>query len=190
MSKKLPDVLFGIDTETSGLDPKDGAQCLSIGLITVKNDADLTELDRLYLEIRFEPSRYTWSAVSEGIHGLSQSYLANNGLPMFSAALDIKNFIESFLREDEKIVLIGHNPAFDNKFFQQVCAAIGWEPPVSYRMVDTFSIGFGAMGLQNSNEIFDCVGQTRNAHNAMEDIEICMEFVRQVRRLVKNARTC
>lgn len=94
------------DTETTGLQPAEGDEIISIGALRIVNGRLLPEesFDQL---VR---SRRRLSAESVAIHGITMAML--EGQP----GIDI--VLPQFYRFAEDTVLVGHNAAFDMRFLQ------------------------------------------------------------------------
>ncbi len=180
----LPEFFLACDTETSGIiipgTEKQGqkpSQCLSIAACIV-NTRTLEEKASFNSTIQFDESRFDWSNKAQEIHGLSQESLASSPT-MVAVAQNLKEF---GVVTGASILFLGHNPNFDKAFLTQVMAEIGEEVEFHYRAIDTFTLGYAAFGLQNSDEQFEFLGVDRSAgHNALEDIRLSLSMLRFVR---------
>ena len=52
---------------------------------------------------------------------------------------------------------------------------------LSYRMIDTFSLGHSFYGIENTDQLFEFFGIDRGHHAATEDIRLSAEMYRLVR---------
>lgn len=188
MAKKLPPYFIAVDVETSGVirpgTEKPGekpSQCISIALLVIDTKT-LDEVDSYYSTIRFDPTRFDWSTRAEAVHGLSQAALAN-APDMATVARQLVTIIQRWLPPQDKKLFLGHNPSFDQSFTLQLMAEIGESLQFIHRALDGFSYGFAAFGLENSDEHFDYMNVDRSgAHNALDDIRLSVEMLREVRR--------
>jgi DNA polymerase-3 subunit epsilon len=105
--RSLAEIIYtAFDTETTGLRPSEGDEIISIGAVRIVNG-------RILREERFEqlidPRRHV-TLESTRIHGLDDAML--QGQPVIATALP------AFFRFAHDTVLVGHNAAFDLRFFQ------------------------------------------------------------------------
>lgn len=194
------DFVLVMDAETSGvaigqLDPTvnhdtgERYQAISIGLI-IAETATLKPIDQLYVEIKFDADRYTWSEGAEGVHGMSREYLEANGVSIKDAAIQIVSFLEKYYGPIEairKLVLLGHNVAtFDRYFLADLFdyGLDGLKVQFGNRHIDTFSLGVVLMDLLSSDELFDFFGLVRDTakHNALEDAKYALKVARLMKK--------
>jgi len=135
---------FVIDTETGGLDPERHA-LLSIGGVVV--DQTITPLGMIELLIA-DPGVVSEAALryNKADPGLARSA----GLEPTAAVSALHSFLHAYFPEafsehsqpDTRIVLAGHNVAFDAAFLRRLYRLAGqdFESVYSYRMLDTGSI--------------------------------------------------
>jgi DNA polymerase-3 subunit epsilon len=105
--RPLTEIPFtAFDTETTGLRPREGDEIISIGGVRILNGRMLREetFDRL-----IDPGRPI-SRESTLVHGIDDAMV--QGQP------DIKAVLPAFSRFAQDTVLVGHNAAFDMRFFQ------------------------------------------------------------------------
>jgi DNA polymerase-3 subunit epsilon len=116
-----------LDTETTGLDPKDGHRVVEIGGVELVNHVATGRVFHQYIN----PER-DMPAEAEAVHGLSRAFLADK--PLFAdVAADFAGFIDGAM-------LVIHNAAFDMGFLNAEFARLGFpELPMS-RAVDTVAI--------------------------------------------------
>lgn len=187
MKTKQVTPTFGlcIDWETSGAlwggDSSKDHQGLAIGAV-VFNTSDFSVVEKLYLEIKFDGSRYTWTESAEKIHGMSREYLEQNGVTQEEAAAAIAELILKYWGPSTSVMFLGHNPGFDIRFTAQLLATIGIEFSVErntdmsgwiqvhHVVLDTSATGFITLGLFKSDLLFEKIGfEERGAHNALTD---------------------
>ena len=105
------EVWIDVDIETSGQAPSVGS-LLSIGACVVgRSEA------RFYVE--FQPlADRAWSVEAEAVHGLSQAYLAQAGLPPAMAMANFAAWLEDLpeVVAGQKLIFNGFNAAFDWMF--------------------------------------------------------------------------
>jgi DNA polymerase-3 subunit epsilon len=105
--RRLSELSYTVfDTETTGLDPSNGDEIISIGALRIVNGRLLGQenFDQLV-----QPGMFL-SAESSAIHGINDAML--KGRPGIGAVLPL------FHRFAEDTVLVAHNAAFDMKFLQ------------------------------------------------------------------------
>lgn len=175
-----------IDWETSGSD-WDGKshltyQGISVGVV-VFDLYTFMEVDSLYLEIRFDDSRYKWSDAAERIHGLTRDRLAL-GLSQDEAAVELVSFILKHFSPDEAITVLGHNRQFDIDFTEQLLSPRGIMFTLQSTCLDTSGLGFTLLGLHKSDDLFDFLGlPKRQDHNALEDCRYELAAVRRLKQI-------
>jgi DNA polymerase III epsilon subunit-like protein len=180
-----------VDTETSGLiynsdDPSGDDttgqyfQAVSMGLIVV--DAEKLEpIEELYLEIEWDGIS-TWSPQAEAVHGLSKSYLADNGISTQEAVTEIAGLILEHWGPKHPVCIAGHNPSFDLAFLKRLLRSEGMEVRFGSKVIDTNSIGFAVYGTHNSDDLFEAVGfPTRDNHNSLDDARAALQVIKVTR---------
>jgi hypothetical protein len=190
---------LAIDWETSGAawggDSTKEYQGLSFGAI-VFNAHTFDPIEKLYLEIKFDESKYKWSDGAEKIHGMSREYLAANGVTQEDAAMALAELILKHFGPDSKVLFLGHNPEFDRRFTNQLLNQIGVEFSVEntgqfdsrievfHVVLDTSALGFITMGLYKSDLLFEKMGfEARGDHNALQDAEQTLQTCQIVRQI-------
>jgi hypothetical protein len=200
---KQLDFEFGlcIDWETSGAifggDSSSKFQGLSFGAI-VFNAKTFEPIEKLYLEIKFDDSKWAWSESAEKIHGMSVEYLAQHGVSQEEAAMALAELILKYWGTDSKVLFLGHNPEFDRRFTNQLLNQIGIEFSVEasgkfdsridvfHVVLDTSALGFITMGLYKSDLLFEKIGfEERGDHNALADAEMTLQTCQAIRALVE-----
>ena len=101
------------DWETTGSDFNGNShatyQGISFGAIIFDTNT-LEEVESVYCELKFDASKYKWSKEAEAIHGLSQEYLAENGMERDEALAELLNLIVKYMGPDPgKIVFMGRS---------------------------------------------------------------------------------
>ena len=90
-----------VDWETSGAtfggDSTIDYQGLSFGAV-VFDLKTFEPVDTLYREIKYDPTKYKWTAEAQAIHGMSIEYLEENGVSQEDAAADFLEFILEILK--------------------------------------------------------------------------------------------
>lgn len=165
----LPHLLC-IDYETSGIDVRENKhQPISCGAIIVETKT-LKAVDEIYLECQFIYDRFEWSNQAEGTHGLSRDHLRSQ-YTMNEAATKLFGFLVPYFKKRDAITLLGHNPAFDANCLNIWMSEINVKLRTSFRKLDTFSLGFGLFGAEDSDALFKLVGVKRSKHNSLEDAQ-------------------
>lgn len=180
---------LAVDCETSGMsfgdDPSVGYQMVSIGLI-VSDVTSYKELATLYIEIQWN-GESTWNLQAQAIHGLTQEYLEENGVTEEEAAVLIVEFIMEHFDITKAITLMGHNAAnFDKPFLKALLRKFDINLKFSHRTLDSFPVGFLAVGAFDSNELFEKMGfPPRKEHNALEDIRYTLKSYRVLNKIFR-----
>jgi len=187
----LPKFGLGIDCETSGsiFGGKSASeyQAVSFGLV-VFDFKTFEPVDAMYVEIKFDATKWKWSDEAQKIHGLSREYLEANGVTQEEAACLIAEFILKWFAPDSNIFLLGHNVQFDVDFIEQLMVPFGLMFGLSPTRIDTGGVGYVMLGYHKSDLLFDAVGlDKRGAHNALEDILLTLETAKRLRMLANTA---
>lgn len=192
-----------IDWETSGStwggDSSIEHQGIAFGAI-VFNTEDFSPVEKLYMMVKFNASKYKWTEQAEQIHGLSQEHLEKNGVAQEDAAVALGELILKYWGPDSKVMFLGHNPQFDLRFTNQLMKSIGIEFSVEKQtdleswiqvhhvVLDTSATGFITFGLFKSDLLFEKIGfEERGEHNALTDAEQTLETCAAIRQLIKIA---
>ena len=153
-----------LDTETTGLDPRDGHRIVEIACMELVNHVPTGKVFHTYLN----PER----AVPEqafAVHGLSESFLKDH--PLFTEVYtDFLDFIE----EDRLVI---HNASFDLKFLNAELGAVGVSPLPKERAIDTLMLARQKFpGAQASLDAlcrrFQIDNSNRELHGALIDTEL------------------
>jgi DNA polymerase III epsilon subunit-like protein len=202
-NKKFPTGYFerilAIDCETTGLnfngsDPSIGHQPISWGMV-VTDANTLRPIEELYVEIKWndiskqarkEDSNFGKRA--EEIHGLTYGYLEKNGISEEEAVMQIGGMILKYWGPEVCIHTLGHNiHTFDVPFLRAMFLRYNIPLKFGSRHVDTSSIGWATFGTFTSDELFNLIGfDSREKHNALQDVKMAIEAVRQVKTIFKS----
>lgn len=180
--------IVAIDVETSGFSKGDDItlnyQIVSIGLIVA--DRDFNAIDSFYCEIKWNGTSH-WDKYAEKIHGMSKEYLEEHGLTEEDAVYEITAFLLKHYNADEYIYFLGHNPRnFDVPFFTKLTNKYDVHFKIGHRTVDSFSVGFTALGANNSDELFNFFYKKRDEHNALDDASMSLGVCRKIKKLMKS----
>lgn len=180
------DKIVAIDVETSGFnygnDVTTNYQILSISLIV--SDRNFKIIDQLYCEIKPNGTS-RWTTDAEKVHGFSREYLEVNGVSEEDAVTEITEFLLRHFDINEYICFLGYNPqGFAIPFFKKLTNKYGITFKITSRMIDAFSIGFVALGLNDSKEMFEMFNDKIIKHNALEDAKMILTVCRKIRKLM------
>jgi DNA polymerase-3 subunit epsilon len=106
-NRRLTELTYTVfDTETTGLNPREGDEIISIGAIRIVNGRLLREefFDQLVNPLRDVPVEST------AVHGIHQDMLVDQ--------LTITRVLPMFHRFSEETILVAHNAAFDMRMLQ------------------------------------------------------------------------
>ena len=153
-----------LDTETTGLDPKNGDRIVEIGAIELFNHMPTGHYFHKYLN----PDR-SMPQEAFAVHGLSDEFL--KGKPRF---IDIMDEFISFVG-DAKMVI--HNASFDMRFLNAELKRAGGEIYSDQQAIDTLLIARKKFpGAQNSLDAlcrrFSIDNSGREKHGALLDSEL------------------
>lgn len=186
-------ILF-IDVETSGYDlhnmlDRSGNgkfQMVSLGAIVASANT-LKELDQFYIEFKYMPE-CVWAPEAERIHKLSKEYLEENGVDYQDGFVELTKFLIKHYDPSRSITLGGHNVStFDRHFLIQLFNHNDAAIQLSGQCVDSYTLGKVLLNANNSNELFEQVGISRDAHNALEDARASLKAARLVKKLYETA---
>ena len=121
----MREIIF--DTETTGIDPKQGHRMVEIGCVELIDRMPTGQTFHAY----YNPER-DMPAEAEAIHGLSAQFLADK--PRFSDEVD--SFL-AFVGEDK---LVAHNAGFDFAFLNAELEICTREPICLTRKIDTLEM--------------------------------------------------
>jgi len=158
----MREIIF--DTETTGLDPKNGDRLVEIGCIEMVNKVLTGETFHAY----FNPQR-DMPAEAERVHGLSEAFLSDK--PLFaSRAQELLDFLGDS-------PLVAHNAGFDFGFMNAELERCDLEPVSLDRMIDTVRIARQKHpGAKNSLDAlctrYGVDRSHRTKHGALLDAEL------------------
>ncbi|MEM7545056.1 MAG: DNA polymerase III subunit epsilon [Pseudomonadota bacterium] len=156
-----------MDTETTGLDPRDGHRIVEIGGVELENHVPTGCIYHQYINPERDMPEEAFA-----VHGLSADRLSRE--PVFAAIVD--DFI-AFVG-DAKLVI--HNASFDMKFIN---AELGWlqRDPIPFEQaIDTLAIARtrfpgSPASLDALCRRFGVDNSSREKHGALLDSEILAE---------------
>ncbi len=131
--------LLFVDVETSGLDPRKHA-VLSLAAVAWRAGCLLEPL-----QVFIYTPGTSYDARSMEINGIDRRWLRTHGRSPGEAVDALQHYVaQSFgdMSDVGKVVLAGHNVAFDISFLKTLYAmsAVSYHDTFSHRSVDTFSI--------------------------------------------------
>ena len=159
-----------LDTETTGLEPKQGHRIIEIGCVEINNRR---KTDRHYHQY-LNPERDIEDGAFD-VHGISNEFLADK--PRFA---DIAQEFVDFIRDSELII---HNAPFDVGFINAELKKLGrqWGAVEDYcTVVDTLVMARDMHpGQKNSLDAlckrYDIDNSQRNLHGALLDAQILLD---------------
>ena len=158
-----------LDTETTGLDPKQGHRIIEIAAVEVVN----RRLTGRHLHFRLDPERDIDAAATE-VHGMTRDDL--RGKPRF---VDIAEEFVEFARGAEWII---HNAPFDVAFFDAEFDLCGLPRSTSVyaSLVDTLALARDSFPGKRNNldalcERFGVSNVHRTLHGALLDAQLLAE---------------
>jgi DNA polymerase-3 subunit epsilon len=165
-----------LDTETTGLEPRDGHRVVEIGAVELSNHVPTGRIFHSYIN----PER-DMPADALQVHGLTSAFLAEQ--PAFAEVVD--EFL-AFLDHDgdanpAPASLVAHNADFDVAFLNSELIRLGRPPVDGGRLiVNTLQIARQRFpGAPNSLDAlcrrFDVDGSARTRHGALLDAELLAE---------------
>jgi DNA polymerase-3 subunit epsilon len=153
-----------LDTETTGLNPKDGHRIIEIGAVEMVNKVLTGQKFHFYVN----PERDV-PAEAYRIHGISSEFLKDK--PLFKdIATDFVNFIEG-----GKLVI--HNASFDVKFLNHELTLVGMQSIELSEAIDTLAIARKMFPGARANldalcKRFKVDNSSRDYHGALKDAEL------------------
>lgn len=154
-----------LDTETTGLDPRDGHRVVEIGCVELSYHVPTGRELHLYID----PERDMPDEAFQ-IHGISEAML--KGKPVFA---DIADAFLEFIGDDAALVI--HNAPFDAKFLNWELKAVGRPTLPAARLIDTLEIARkrypgGSNSLDALCRRFDIDLSIREKHGAVIDCRL------------------
>lgn len=156
-----------LDTETTGLDPKNGDRVVEIGCVELINHVPTGETYHVYLNPERDMPEEAFK-----VHGLSEEFLSDK--PLFKAIG--QEFLE-FVKDDMMVI---HNAPFDMKFLNFELEMAGFKPLPMSQVTDTLVMARQKFpGAQNNLDAlcrrFSIDNTKRTLHGALLDSEILAE---------------
>lgn len=138
-------VYFCVDLEASG--PVPGIfNMVSVGAVEVRwNGVRHVQGESLYMEIKPEFDGFNPDAMA--IHGLTEGYLRDHGLPAKEAMQKLDSWVKAHVKPGEKPLFVGHNAPFDWMFVAWYFGWAGMENPFGYNALDTKALMMGKHGI-------------------------------------------
>lgn len=157
-----------LDTETTGLDPRDGHRVVEIGCVELNFHVPTGKELHLYMN----PERDMPDEAFQ-IHGISGAFLQDK--PLFADVVD--EFLD-FIGDDAALVI--HNAPFDAKFLNAELKSVGRPTLPQHRLVDTLEIARkrypgGSNSLDALCRRFDVDLSVREKHGAVVDCRLLAE---------------
>jgi DNA polymerase-3 subunit epsilon len=159
---------IALDTETTGLEPRDGHRIVEIGCVEMVGRIRTGKHFHAYLnpECDMPPEAFR-------VHGLSTEFLMDK--PLFSESAE--GFL-AFIGEDALVI---HNAAFDMKFLNAELAKVGKEPLSMARVTDTMLLARAKFpgapaSLDALCRRFNIDLSSRTKHGALLDAELLAEM--------------
>tara|TARA_B100000214_G_C23920026_1_gene605573 strand:- start:561 stop:1235 length:675 start_codon:yes stop_codon:yes gene_type:complete len=153
-----------LDTETTGLDVKDGHRIVEIGCIEIENYVPTKRQFHCYLNPERKVSEQAFK-----VHGYSDEFLISQK--------KFKDIVDDFLLfiKDKKLVI--HNSSFDISHLNNELALIGKKKITENQVIDTLKIARDKFpGSQISLDAlckrYKIDSSRRNKHNAILDCEL------------------
>jgi DNA polymerase-3 subunit epsilon len=153
-----------LDTETTGIDPKQGHRVIEIGAIELVNHVPTGEKYHVYIN----PEREVEQGAFE-VHGLSTEFLAD--FPNFAGIAD------EFLEFVGDATFVIHNAKFDMAFLNAELTRLGHPPMPMERAIDTLAMARRKFpGAQASLDAlcrrFEINNSHRDLHGALVDADL------------------
>ena len=155
---------IGLDTETTGLEPRDGHKIVEIGCVEMENGIKTGKTYHIYIN----PERDMPDAAYK-IHGISSEFIQDK--PLFKdIAQDFIDFVK-----DTKLII--HNAAFDMKFINSELRQCGLEIIERGLVIDSLQMARNKFpGSPNSLDAlckrFNIDSSKRTKHGALLDSEL------------------
>lgn len=153
-----------LDTETTGLSPRDGHRIVEIGALELINHMPSGQTFHVYLD----PQR-DMPKEAEAVHGLSAAFL--KGKPLFGDKAD------EFLNFAAESTLIIHNASFDMTFINAELKAVGKPAIPMTQVVDTLALAKQKFPMASNSldalcKRFGIDLSRRTKHGALLDSEL------------------
>lgn len=153
-----------LDTETTGLSPRDGHRIVEIGAVELINHMPSGQTFHVYLD----PQR-DMPKEAEAVHGLSAAFL--KGKPLFGDKAD------EFLVFIAESTLVIHNASFDMTFINAELKAVGKSAIPVTQVVDTLALAKQKFPMASNSldalcKRFGIDLSKRTKHGALLDSEL------------------
>jgi DNA polymerase III subunit epsilon len=153
-----------LDTETTGLSPRDGHRIVEIGAVELINHMPSSQTFHVYLD----PQR-DMPKEAEAVHGLSAAFL--KGKPLFGDKAD------EFLTFIADSTLVIHNASFDMTFINAELKAVGKPSIPMSQVVDTLALAKQKFPMASNSldalcKRFGIDLSKRTKHGALLDSEL------------------
>jgi DNA polymerase-3 subunit epsilon len=157
-----------LDTETTGLDPRNGDRLIELGCIELVNRIPTGREFHTYLH----PEGREVHPDAEAVHGISSAFLEDK--PLFSAV------VENFLRFIDGAALVIHNASFDISFINMELGRIDRRPITMDRVIDTLALArrkhpAGPNSLDALCKRYGIDNSKRTKHGALTDSALLAE---------------
>lgn len=156
-----------LDTETTGLSPRDGDRLVEIGCLELFNHVATGETWHCYIN----PER-DMPAEAEAVHGLTEDFLSDK--PLFN------DVVEDFLKFIGDDPLVIHNASFDMGFINAELTRAGRPALPDSQAIDTVSMARAKFpgspaSLDALCRRFGIDNSARTLHGALLDAELLAE---------------
>jgi DNA polymerase-3 subunit epsilon len=156
-----------LDTETTGLSPRDGDRLVEIGCLELVNHMPTGETYHQYVN-----PGMPMPAAAEAVHGLSDKFLSDK--PVFG---DVADDFLTFLGD---AALVIHNASFDMGFINAELVRLKRDPVPNNRAIDTVSMARkkfpgSPASLDALCRRFEIDNSARTLHGALLDAELLAE---------------
>ncbi|HEV2363804.1 MAG TPA: DNA polymerase III subunit epsilon [Caulobacteraceae bacterium] len=155
-----------IDTETTGLDPREGHRLVELAAVEIEDFAPSGRSFHRYVNPQRPIDRE-----AQKVHGLTAEFLA--GKPTFSEP-DVADALLAFVGDAQ---LVAHNAAFDRAFIEHELARAGRPAPTADRWIDSLELAQRRFpGMYNSLDAlckrFRISLAQRGKHGALIDAQL------------------
>jgi len=156
-----------LDTETTGLDPKQGHRLVEIGCVELVNRFQSGRTWHHYMNPERDMPEEAYR-----IHGISEAFLADK--PFF------QDLAEDFLAFIDGASLVIHNASFDLGFLNTELVRFGFAPITSDNVIDTLHLARrkfpgGPHNLDALCKRFGIDNTSRTLHGALLDSQLLAE---------------
>lgn len=144
-----------IDTESGGVDPVVHS-LLSVAMVVCRDEQIISKV-----EFFIQQDPYVVTASGLNVNKIDLVAHHERALEPLKAWEAIQSFLAPYFAPNERIILVGHNIAFDRAFLSTFFKSIGksFESRFSHRSIDTHSI---AAALQDAGRIPATVSLSSN----------------------------